>query len=237
MSYILDALKRADAERESTVVPGLHARQNGGAVFATVSRRLRWTQLALAVLSVLLLLAMSAVGWHFWTLNGGIAAVKVADQTAPIEAVSAPMAERTPFAVLSKGKQEVLVLPAVLQPAAIAPAIAPVVAPTLAKPAQRPASQAIVPAALPAVVPVKPLASGAEAIPRLAELTDAIRRQIPLLTINGVAYSESAREKVLLVNDQILSPGGQLTPDIRLEEIGENTVTFSLRGQYFRIDR
>ena len=87
------------------------------------------------------------------------------------------------------------------------------------------------------MVPVKPLASGAEAIPRLAELTNAIRRQIPLLTINGVAYSESAREKVLLVNDQILSPGGQLTPDIRLEEIGENTVTFSLRGQYFRIDR
>jgi general secretion pathway protein B len=64
MSYILDALKRADAERGRGQVPGLNAQPLGGAQAAPPRSGARWGWLAAGAMGVLL---AAAVAW--WTLR------------------------------------------------------------------------------------------------------------------------------------------------------------------------
>ena len=64
MSYILDALRRADAERQRGAVPGLHAPTVGGVLdkgAATPGAPAR--RLGLAVAALLLLSLAVATGW------------------------------------------------------------------------------------------------------------------------------------------------------------------------------
>ncbi|MBK1714502.1 hypothetical protein CKO43_17155, partial [Rubrivivax gelatinosus] len=62
MSYILDALRRAEAERERGAVPGLHSQPNAALTpTATASRRTAWI-VGGAALAVL---AAAAGGWWF----------------------------------------------------------------------------------------------------------------------------------------------------------------------------
>jgi general secretion pathway protein B len=90
--------------------------------------------------------------------------------------------------------------------------------------------------ALQAVAPPA-IRSASGGIPGLNELPEDIRRQIPALNISGAAYSESTKEWVLLINDQVRAKGSQVNSDLRVEEIGDTSAIFNFRGQRFRIDR
>ncbi|MDE1950478.1 MAG: hypothetical protein KGI35_17810, partial [Burkholderiales bacterium] len=59
MSYILDALRRAEAERERGLVPGLHSQPNASA--ATVQRRGPLTLAAFAAAGVVLVVAAAGL--------------------------------------------------------------------------------------------------------------------------------------------------------------------------------
>ena len=215
MSYILDALKRADAERERGAVPGLHTRQATTAMpQPDASPRRLWLGLAVILLSI------CAVGLWVWQTSGRdtpavpveVAAVKLA----------APVAS-APSAVV------VDALPVSMPPAVtpkMVPASAPAVAvQTLAKP------QASSPAAKPtAVVPAVPAV-----IPLLSELPEDFRRQIPTLTITGAVDSEYPAQRMLLVNGQLLRQGSMAAPDLSLEEIRSHSSVFSFRGTKFRV--
>jgi general secretion pathway protein B len=75
------------------------------------------------------------------------------------------------------------------------------------------------------------------AIPLLNELPDHIRKQMPALSVAGAVLSESTKEWALLVNDQVLTPGSLVAPDLHLEEVSANSAVFNYRGQKFRLDR
>ncbi len=69
MSYILDALRRADAERDRGPVPGLHAQPAGSAVAAgagVVAGPRSWRRDAAAAGTALLSAAMLLAGWWAW---------------------------------------------------------------------------------------------------------------------------------------------------------------------------
>ena len=73
------------------------------------------------------------------------------------------------------------------------------------------------------------------AVPLLSELPDDIRQQIPVLTITGAVYSENPTQRLLLVNNLVLTQGSQVTPEISLEEIRVKSSVFSFRGTRFRL--
>ena len=211
MSYILDALKRADAERERGVVPGLYARQltSAGATTPTPGSKL----ILIAGGTALLLGAMAVALWL--------------GRAAPD---SSPRVVPTPAPVVRPPEVVATVQSPVQQPA---PAIA-----ATPPPAPAPAVAAIPATTAPASPTPKATASAPPvpaAAPLLAELSDDIRRQIPALTITGAVYSDNPGQRLLLVNNQVLPQGSLAAPEVTLEVIGTKSSTFSFRGNRFRL--
>ena len=89
-----------------------------------------------------------------------------------------------------------------------------------------------------AVTPV-PQASGPQAasasVAQLGELPEALRRQIPALSITGVVYSANPAQRLLVVNNQVLTQGSVAAPEVNLEEIQPKSSVFSFRGTRFRV--
>jgi len=224
MSYILDALKRADAERGRGAVPGLHARQvTTPAPDAAPSAR---SGVWLGVAAVLVLGA-AAAGWWVWQTP---VPTPVPITTTAVVAAPAPVLQP----VVTAAPAPAFATPAVA-PAASAPVTKPV--PAVAAPAvgavaargsPRPQPAPVVKAAPPTVV-------APASVPLLSELPEDIRRQIPVLAITGAVYSNNPGQRLLLLNNQVLTQGSQAAPGLKLEEIGEHSSVFSFHGTRFRL--
>lgn len=257
MSYILDALQRADAERDRGAAPGLHSRQAWTAAPARGALpRGGWGHWGRAV-AVLMAGLVAAAGYWAWRQPSGPPEVRAEARPVPparaVEAAATPPAPAAPAAADSVALQAVA-LPARQQvhrvvagtPAAPHPAMptgrvrvaaaaraapsAPGVAPAL--PASSPAR-----AAKPPAEPAAAAAAGTPAVPlKYSELPPGIRQQIPELNVSGVVYAESSKEWILLVNDRLLTRGSSVTPDVRVEEVGASSAIFSFRGTRFRVD-
>lgn len=243
MSYILDALQRADAERARGGVPGLHSRQTV-ATETTASGLARlngWWLLAGAVI-------LGAIGGGLWWTR--------TPASAPVSATPIVLAEPRPA-------HDVQVL---APPPAAAPTPAPAATP-VAPPAVVPLTAQNVPTALLAQAakprPVEPVAppvqtstiapkpassvpvanhtsanahaTPAAAIPWLADVPPDIRQQIPKLTITGTVYSDNPAQRLLVVNGQVLSQGSEVAPELSLVEIHQTNSDFQFRGTRFRV--
>ena len=206
MSYILDALKRADAERAHGDVPGLHTRQLATPALPASTRTGRYLWPAVAALA----LAAGAALWWLWPTSGNYmkpVAVAPATIKAP---VIAPLAPPQP-----------MLTAAVPIPSASASTAAPLTsapAPTVPAPVRASASQ-----------------TGPANVPLLSELPEELRRQIPALAITGAVYSANPAQRLLLVNNQVLTQGGLVAPELTLEEIRAKSSVFSFRGTRFRL--
>jgi len=218
MSYILDALKRADAERERGVVPGLYARQLAGSGATT---RTPGSKLILIAGGTALLLGAMAVALWLGRAAPDSTPRVVPDLTAakpaPAPVVRPPEVVATVQILVQQQAPALAATP----PPAPAPAVAAIRA-TTAPASPTPKATASAPP-LPAAAPL------------LAELSDDIRRQIPALTITGTVYSDNPAQRLLLVNNQVLPQGSLAAPEVRLEEIGAKNSTFSFRGNRFRL--
>lgn len=90
MSYILDALNRADAERERGSVPGLHARQTYVKTARVTNQHSRFWMALVATLTI----AGIAAGVWFWRAPADTAPPAIAElaiATAPAAPVPAPV--------------------------------------------------------------------------------------------------------------------------------------------------
>jgi general secretion pathway protein B len=240
MSYILDALKRADAERTRGAVPGLHAQQLPAAGHAaqTHGGRLPWW-LSLAAL----VLGAVAAGLWFWRAP---ATQPDAPATAPLAAapaiapnpapVNAPVA--TTLALPVPVAQSMPAPPAPVAAAATRAPATQVSAPLVANPAKASVTvssqaSAVAPAAVKTSAPDTPPA----VVPLLSELPEATRRLVPALNITGTVYSDTPGQRILLVNNQVLGQGSLVAPDLTLEEIRPASSVFNFRGTRFRVAR
>jgi general secretion pathway protein B len=80
-----------------------------------------------------------------------------------------------------------------------------------------------------------PVAPGS-GIPMLSELPEALRKQIPPLTIAGAVYSDDPSQRLLLVNNQAFGQGNAVAPGVQLEEIQTNSSVFNFQGTRFQLD-
>ncbi len=205
MSYILDALRRADAERERERggVPGLHTQAlSAPGPQADASRALPgWVWGAIG-LGIGLLVALV---WWLGSRNPPAAALPAA---APASA--APAASVAPSV-----------------PAAI---VAPVAAPTVTAPRAEPVetrSRPQPPVAAPAPKPESRAAS-ANALPVLPyeRLPDDVRRQLPRLAVDGSVYSEQPAQRILIIGGQLFHEGDSVAPGVVLEHIEPKSAVF-----------
>lgn len=276
MSYILDALQRADAERGRGNVPGLHARQLPTALEEAATARtglrgpLVWGGL------LVLVLAATVAGLWMWRSPASPSAPVVtatasqpapaatpvaspplpaavpvvpAVPVAPVVSPAAPTAPTaTPPAALAPSAPASVdappAPPATVQAAAVAraapqpaPTAPPAASDTPVTPAVAPASATPAPRAATAPASTSPAggsATPAEA-PLLSGLPEDLRRQIPALVITGVVHADNPAQRLLVVNNQVLTQDGQLGPDLVLETIGSRHSVFRFRGTRFRV--
>ena len=263
MSYILDALRRADAQRLRAAVPGLHDQPAtlGTATAQTLSRSvpLAWV---LAALALLLLLALAAWWWQAALVRSPGPAVTVAAlapvglHSAAASAAGAPRLSAVPVpvtvaasvpapqaptaapqaAVTSTGTTTVTVT--VNGPLATVPTrVAVVAAPAAAAAATKtPPDAATTEAAAPASAPPASARLTADTrVPALASLPEALRRQLPPLALGGGMYAEQPAQRLVLVNGQVAHEGDDLGRGLRLLQIRPRSVVFAFGEQMFEL--
>jgi general secretion pathway protein B len=287
MSYILDALKKAESERERGAVPGLNSAQANHTTFIRYgSDQKPWWLVAL-VLGVLLAVVVAVWAWRQATPGPLVASTNssAAPANQVVVAPDVPIQNHTPAQNPARLPTPEVKAPVVVMQKPDVPARAPMLAPApvpvaaKASPVEaatstvahvqakvvppsagptisaapltpaapvKPAQSAIPapPVAPAATEPVSkatpistPIRSASGGVPMLNELPEAMRRQIPALNISGAVYSDSPPEWTLIINDQLIGKGGQVAPDVRLEEISGSSAVFNFKGQRFRIDR
>lgn len=224
MFYILDALRRADSDRDRGSVPNLHsnARSQGPVddedddTSASSVRPLWWAVAGLSTLT----LAMMA-----WLIFGR--AVPQVESTSPPPAVEAAAP-----AVVADAPQQPLVVatpqpvvPVPASPVPVSPAPSPPARVAVVKPAKRVAKPADAASDLPPDVPV----------PSISELPDEIRRQIPPLNVSGASYSKTPASRMLILNGQVFHEGDSVANDLVLEQIRLKSAVLSFRGQRYSV--
>ena len=214
MSYILDALRRAQAERGRGSVPGLHtpaAPVAGLPVAASPARGPVWALAALASAA-----ALAVGGWWLWRTQPRADVVAAQAVPVPVAPSPPPMPEPAPPP------------PPAPRPPAPAPRPAPKPAPTEAPPK----------AAAPALPPAAPKpAASASAAPVFAQadLPPAVREQLPTLQLAGVTYSANPLHRMVIVNGQVLHEGEQAAPGLMLERIEQGRTVWAFRGYRYAL--
>lgn len=233
MSYILDALRRADAERQRGAVPGLHARPLAAAVAdAAPDQPVRVRRLAAAAALLAGLALAVLAGW--WLRPAGPpgpvpTASTAAAATAPSPRLLAEPAAATPAAAQPSAA---LAAPPVKLAAAL-PLPAKALAPSVRKlPAPVPVAEA---ATLPAAAPPQPASAAPTRLPTLAELPEAQRREVGSLSLGGAVHAEQPAMRIVILNGQVFHEGDRLAPDLLVQQIRLKSVVLSLRGQRFEL--
>ncbi|HSI48825.1 MAG TPA: general secretion pathway protein GspB [Ideonella sp.] len=232
MSYILDALRRAEAdrERERGQVPGLHTQTLPGSEPTRAASPRRW--LPWAGGGLLLLAGVGAGSW--WTQREPATplpapAPQVAAQTeAP---VISPAPVPVPVPTAPPAAQPVVSVPAPAASSIYLPQTPPAVAakPRTVAPEPAPAPPPAV-AATPAPAP-----AAAEGRPPLvSELPESLRRELPKLAISGSVYSDDPASRFLIVNGEVLHEGAKLGADLVLEQIRPHELVLRFKGQRYR---
>ena len=227
MSYILEALKKSQAERQLGELPSIHAPQVQlhPAPVAGGARRLPlWLGLGAA--------CIAAIGlwlWQPWQAAVPVAAPLAAAVPAPVAAVApapapvvaAPVAVPAPAPVVAAAPAPVVARPV---PAPVSmPEPAPVQPAPVAKAAPVPA------APVPAAVPVE------EIIPGLRDLPEPIQRQIPAIALGGYIYSKDPADRLLLIDKVQRHEGEEVAPGLVLDKLQPKAAIFSFRGYRYRV--
>lgn len=251
MSYILDALRKADSERERGEVPGLHAHpvvSTGEEPSGThVNQKLL---LAVGLLTALLLLILI---WLMWGRGesqpdrppmppdqagmgappgappqlggpGGAGMAPVMAQATPTPTPPAPPVPAVPPMTGTPA-------PGLYPPAMAQLAAADTTAPATPKSTQPAMSAASASNTAPrkATATAAPKATEDTKVYRLMDLPESVRRDLPTLTIGGAMYSDTPANRMLIINSQVLHEGDKITAELTLEEVKLKSAVFRFR--------
>lgn len=220
MSLILDALRKADAQRERDPARGIHARpvQASSQLRRPEDHQRRlWLWGAVAALGVGLL-ALAA-----WLLAGPAPAPVARPAPAALSpAPAAPMALPAPLASAAPANEVLPVAPPALPPVRAATPAAPVVA------AAAPVREASKPAA--AASTAASAAAARDRVLAVNELPADVERDLPKLVISAGVYSDNPAQRLLIVNGQAVAEGAEPAPGVLLEQIRARTAVLKFRG-------
>ena len=234
MSYILEALRRADAERQQGQLPGLHSTVADPPVRPEPAGR-RGAVVAAGLLTVTLAAGLGT--WWWWASPGQPAASTARAVAAPpasptrvqSSAPPAPAQESAPalpplLVVVSAAPAPVPA--AVVDPAAASlPTPTPTPTPTTALPDTRAGQKSTPAVSPPATARAQPL----------TELPEAQRSQLPPLKVGGSVWSDSAPSRFVILDGQVLREGDPIAPGLVLERIDRRSVTLRWRERRLEI--
>jgi general secretion pathway protein B len=231
MSYILEALKKAQAERQLGTSPTIHAPSAAAVPAANAVRK----PLVAGVAAGTLLAAAGLFIWHQQPARVQVAAAdpaSVKPAAVPVPVRQVPVADEPAPHVALVGKADPPARPAPA-PAAVARTAVPVVAAaakTVAPAAARPAPAPVQPAA-----PVGATVAAEDAVRSLNELPEAVRRDLPKVAFGGYMYSPNPADRLVLVDNILRREGEELAPGLVLEKLLPKGAVLNYRGSRYRV--
>ena len=263
MSYILEALKKAQAERQLGSAPTLHAPTLHGAEQKASGGVLR-KPLLLSVLAmgvaivVLLVLVLRPARQQPATGGQPVAATapepavvaSAVPAAAPASSAAAPFAPAAspvaPVAV-ANAPAAALAVPASASArsqqggAPSSAALPPPVATVTPVPHPRPAPDDAKPAPAAGAVAAadttaKPAAVAVEEpVQNLRDLPEPIQRSIPRIAVGGYIYSKNPADRLLLIDKILRHEGEEVAPGLTLEKLQPREAVFNFKGYRYRV--
>ncbi len=221
MSFILDALRKSDAERQRGAAPGL-----ADARYATHrGRRSIWVPL----LAVVLVANIGFMAWLWYGRPGGSTPDGSASSAVP---VPAPAEVPAPAPVVRALARETT---------PVEPVVAPEVErdlpaePSAMQTPEGPAAVALPPAGKPSSPASKIIAD--PALPTVEQLISAGTLDLPLLNLDLLVYNDTPAVRFVVINGRKYREGAQLTEGPTLESITPDGAILASRGQRFTLNR
>ncbi|MCE3603110.1 general secretion pathway protein GspB [Massilia sp. P8910] len=228
MSYILEALKKAQAERQLGSAPTIHAvplhagepeREGAGTKPLVIG---------------LALLALGGAGAAVLAWRQQATPAPVVQAAAPLAAIPAPAPVLAPAPAPAPAREP---LP---MPVAEAPPRKPepvkVAVAEVAKPERVRKTEPVKPAALKTEVAKADPAPAApeEKLRTLRELPEALQREIPSISVGGYIYSKNPADRLLLIDKVLRREGEEVAPGLVLEKLLPKAAVMKYKGERYR---
>lgn len=232
MSYILEALKKAEAERQQGAVPSLHAPAT--TLPTDIGMPAKRRQIIVGA-GILLAISLGLLAWlRPWqsapaSLPAPLPLAAEPSPTTPTSPTLTPTPTRTALpetAIVAVAPAPTEVVP---QPTAKPRAAAQERPPKASRQAE--AGQSALAAS---AAPAAPVVAAAAATPPAAAAPIA-SRELPGVSIGGYIYSETPAERQLLVNKRLMHEGEEVTPGLTLEKMLPKAAIFNYRGQRYQV--
>lgn len=262
MSYILEALKKAQAERQIGSTPTIHA-PSLASVPAGQGARSKRTPVIVAMA----LMAAAIAGLATMLVRQQPAASQPPSGAVPAIAVQAPTAQAAPAQAGVPPAAAPVVTQAPATPVAVARPVAPGAAAAssaslaghaaIGQPVPQQAAQQVVSPraadahapkqagtaargadaaqATPAPAPATAPAPVEEQVQALRELPEPIQRAIPQITLGGYMYSKNPADRLLLIDKVLRREGEEVAPGLILDKLQPKQAVFSFRGYRYRV--
>ncbi len=221
MSYILDALKKSDRERQRGRAPGLNSIHEPYHPSPEDRSNRQQVKYIFTAISIILLISIPAMTWYSMKdFSNPAPSVKIeeteATNTKPeMEVLSStpgttPLEDNSrtsppPSQIIADSKKSILMQDQVNPPQEEEIAASP--------PSQK-----------------------SSEIPDIESLPVSIQTTIPELNLSGHTYSESPTQRLIIINDTILREGDKLDNTIKLIEITWTGVVLEHSGRQFAIN-
>lgn len=258
MSYILEALKKAQAERQLGHTPDIHTPAPAHVPARPAPAQRKPLLIGLGA-GVLVAAVAAGLAWRGQAPAPAPASVQLAAQPAvPAQATTDPAASADDAGVEAAVP---VVSVADLAPPPAAPKSEPVAAPVPAaapavpKAARSPSprataspntvAQEAVPQAVYLPAPARvadspPVARAPDPTPEenlrtLQQLPEAIQRDVPKIAVGGYIYSPNPADRLLLVDKVLRREGEELAPGLVLERLMPKHAVMNYRGTRYRV--
>jgi len=239
MSYILEALKKAQAERQLGNAPTVHAPTLQSMDRSAAGGRLKKPMLLLIVAMGVVIAALLAMVFKPAAAPAGapvvqdaVGAPAPAASTAPAPAsASAPVAAQAPARIAADSAAPLPAPVAALPPpvATLTPAPRKQDNPSSAPDANPVAATAATAAA------AKPAAAFEEPVQNLRDLPEPIQRSIPQVAVGGYIYSKNPSDRLLLIDKVLRREGDEVAPGLKLEKLNPKEAVFNFKGYRYRV--
>lgn len=203
MSYILDALRKADAQRANDPARGIHAQTPIALTAATADRGRHGLLLWGLGTALALMVALGA-----WLGTSGVSPAPAVPAPAPVVRF-----EPGPASLSAPVTPATVVLPAAPEPVVVlAPKKTAVVAP------------------VPPAAPAAPAPPADQRTYSLAELPPEVQQALPKFSVSGGVYSQNVAQRMLVVDGQVFNEGSEIASGVILEQIGPRVALLRFRG-------
>jgi len=231
MSYILDALKRSELQRNATRIPTVAA-PLGVLVESAQPGRVRWIVAAVVLVAAI---ATGLAWWFGWLTFRHVAPSASVPAAGPAPSpVSAERPAVAPARVTQVAEQSdslpKLKLAETIPQRRSEPGPVTTGAPKDKAASAKADLRGQENAATPLPIPEK---AGGAATVAYGDLPAAVRQILPKLAINGFASGDGGAAMVI-VDDKLLHEGDEVAPGVRIERILPDGVEFSYKGYRFR---